>query len=149
MKPLVKRIEHYSTAPALFLSFVILCTLIVPIVIRLPGPNEKLWDRVGWIAWGLFTIEYLVRLTAATERKAFVRSNVTDLVVILSALPTPLVSGNQEALSALRAFRVLVMAFEIGKDIGNLCKARNVPYAIAIVVLAVVTCGVLGYHFEV
>jgi len=101
VKPLVKRIEHYSTAPALFLSFVILCTLIVPIVIRLPGPNEKLWDRVGWIAWGLFTIEYLVRLTAATERKAFVRSNVTDLVVILSALPTPLVSGNQEALLAL------------------------------------------------
>lgn len=148
VKPLVKRIEHFSTAPALVLSFVMLCTLIVPIVVRLPGPNERLYDRIGWIAWALFALEYLTRLAAATNRKAFVRSNITDLVVILAALPTPLVAGNQEAFSALRAFRVLVVAFEIGKDVSNLCKTRNVPYAIAIVVLAVATCGVLGYHFE-
>ena len=148
-KSLVKRIEAYTTAPALVLSFTILCTLIVPLMVDLPPRAEKLFDRIGWIAWALFSLEYGVRLYFARDRRAFVRENLTDLAVILVALPTPLVKPNEAAFSILRSLRVLVMAFEIGKDISHLCKTRNVPYAIAIVVLAVVTCGVLGYHFEV
>ena len=146
---LVKRIEGYTTAPALVLSFTILCTLIVPLMVDLPAASEKMADRIGWIAWLLFSLEYGVRLYFAHDRRAFVRENLTDLAVILIALPTPLVAENDTAFSVLRSLRVLVMAFEIGKDISHLCKTRNVPYAIAIVLLAVVTCGVLGYHFEV
>ena len=146
---MVQRIEAYTTAPALVLSFTILCTLIVPLMVDLPAASEKLFDRIGWIAWLLFSLEYLVRLRFAPDRRRFVRENLTDLAVILIALPTPLAVRDDSALAILRALRVLVMAFEIGKDISHLCKTRNVPYAIAIVLLAVVTCGVLGYHFEV
>jgi voltage-gated potassium channel len=147
-RTLVKRIEGYTTAPALVLSFAILCTLIVPLVVQLPPDREHLIDRIGWGAWLLFTVEYLVRLYVAHDRRAFVRENLTDLVVVLVALPTPLVARDDTALSILRTVRVLVMAFEIGKDISHLCKTRNVPYALAIVILAVITCGILGFHFE-
>jgi voltage-gated potassium channel len=147
-KSLLKRIEHHTTAPALVLSFTILCTLIIPLIVHLPDATGKLVDRIGWGAWLLFTLEYLVRLYVATDRRAFVRENYTDLVMVLAALPTPLVAHNPTAFSSLRALRVLVVAFEIGKDVSHLCRARNVPYALAIVALAVVTCGVLGYDFE-
>jgi voltage-gated potassium channel len=145
---LVKRIEQHTTAPALVLSFTLLCSLIVPLVLHLPLDAAKMADRIGWGAWLLFTVEYSVRLFFADDRRKFVRENLTDLAVVLVALPTPLVAGDEAAFSILRAVRVLVVAFEIGKDISHLCKARNVPYALAIVILAVVTCGVLGYHFE-
>jgi voltage-gated potassium channel len=147
-KSLVKQIEHHTTAPALVLSFAILCTLIIPLVVHLPEPAEKLADRIGWAAWALFTLEYCLRLFVATDRSAFVRENLTDLAMILVALPTPLVAGNETAFSVLRGIRVLIVAFEIGKDVSHLCRTRNVPYALAIVALAVITCGVLGFHFE-
>jgi voltage-gated potassium channel len=145
---LVKRIEHYTTAPALVLSFTMLCALIVPLAVHLPPSIEKIDDRVGWAAWLLFATEYAIRLYAALDRKAFFRENLTDLAVIASVLPIPLVAGNAAAFSFVRACRVFIVAFEIGKDISHLCRARNVPYAIAIVALAIVTCGVLAYHFE-
>ena len=147
-RTLVQRIESHTTAPALVLSFTLLCTLIVPLVLHLADDAAKLADRIGWAAWLLFTLEYAVRLGFADNRKKFFRENLTDLAVVLVALPTPLVAHDEAAFSILRAVRVLVMAFEIGKDISHLCRTRNVPYALAIVVLAVVTCGVLGYHFE-
>jgi voltage-gated potassium channel len=147
-KSLLKQIEHHTTAPALVLSVTMLCSLIIPLAVHLPVAYEKLCDRVGWAAWALFTLEYCVRLYAANDRRAFFRENLTDLAVILAALPTPLVAHDDLAFSILRGLRILIVSFELGKDFSNLCRTRNVPYALAIVVLAVITCGVLGYHFE-
>lgn len=60
-------------------------------------------DDVGWartvnlLVWGIFVVDYGTRLALSTDKKAFVRANVVDLLAILPA----------DQFRALRMLRVL------------------------------------------
>jgi voltage-gated potassium channel len=62
-----------------------------------------LLDDVGWVRvvnlaiWGVFVVDYAIRLALSTDKKAFVKANVVDLLAILPA----------DQFRALRLLRVL------------------------------------------
>ena len=58
-----------------FLALVVVWLLTVP---------DEGWARVANLAiWAVFVVDYAVRLAAANDRRAFVRSNIPDMIAIL------------------------------------------------------------------
>lgn len=78
--PLLARID----APALRWTYEgTMIVLAVAVVALLTRPDEG-WVRVtNLVIWGIFVVDYAVRIWLAEDRRAFVRHNIPDLVAIL------------------------------------------------------------------
>ncbi|HXA31156.1 MAG TPA: ion channel [Acidimicrobiales bacterium] len=73
--------------------------LIIPLVVQLSLPVSEIITSIDYVIWGVFVIEYFVRLYLVPKRWHFVTHHIVDLVVI--AIP-PL-----RPLRALRLLRLL------------------------------------------
>jgi voltage-gated potassium channel len=63
-------------------------------------------EDVGWVrvtnlaVWGVFVVDYVLRLALSTDKKAFVRANIVELLAILPA-------DQFRVLRLLRIFRLV------------------------------------------
>lgn len=63
----------------------VMVVLALLVVALLPLPDRG-WVRVTNLAvWGVFVVDYFVRLGLSTDKRGFVRANVVDLLAILPA----------------------------------------------------------------
>jgi voltage-gated potassium channel len=138
--------KRISAAPTLVLAAAMLGSLVGPLILHLPPDAERTWNAVGWGAFTLFTLEFTTRWYLARRRGKFLKSNALDIAIIVLGAPSLLVHDEGEIF--IRAARAVLLVLEIGKDIRHFSRARNFPYVIAVVSLAVIVCGSLEYHFE-
>jgi voltage-gated potassium channel len=77
----------------------------------------------SWAIWGLFGVDYFVRLSRAEDRRRFVRGNVLDLLVIVLPLLRP-----------MRVVRLLPVLARM-QHAGLSLRARATTYVVAGAVL--------------
>lgn len=86
-----------------------------------------------WAAWAVFAVDYLVRLTVAPDRRAFVRGHLLDLAVI--ALPL---------LRPLRLLRLVVLLEVLHRSAAGGLRGRIAVYVVGatglIVLVAALAC---------
>jgi voltage-gated potassium channel len=92
---MLRELEDWLQTPMIFLSFFWLVLLIVELV----WGSIRLFETFGTIIWVIFIAEFMVRLTLAPGKLAFLRSNW--LTIIALAVP---------AVRLLRAFRLFRVA---------------------------------------
>lgn len=82
-----------------------------------PWPTVCRW--VTWAAWAWFALDYLVRLGLARHRRAFVRSNLLDLAVIVLPLLRP-----------LRLLRLVTLLHALNRHAGQSLRGRVVVFVV-------------------
>lgn len=145
----LERFERQTALPMLVLSLAIVPLLIVPLAFELSDRVESTIVAVDWIIWGVFALEYGIRLYLAPRKGAFVRSNKVDLVVIVLPFLRPLrVVRSARALRLLRAARAatfLGRALDAGREV---LTRHKLHYALLVTALVVVAGAGLVYTFE-
>lgn len=61
----------------------VMIALAIGVVALLPYPDRGAVRTANLTIWGIFLVDYVVRLWLADDRRAFVRGNIPDLVAIL------------------------------------------------------------------
>jgi voltage-gated potassium channel len=96
-------------------------------VLRNPqGHDDQLLEAGLWIVWGIFLIDYLVRLTLATDRVKWFFRHIIDFFV--AVLPV---------LRPLRLLRLLVLFGALQKAIGGAIRGKIIIYTAFSVVLLI------------
>ncbi|MFD3333368.1 potassium channel family protein [Streptomyces sp. NPDC058700] len=86
-----ERWEERTQAPLLVLAVAFGVAYAVPIVAPGAAPwVHRLCTHVEWAVWAAFAVDYLVRLSIAPARWAFVRSHPLDLLAVLLPMVQPL-----------------------------------------------------------
>jgi voltage-gated potassium channel len=96
--------DRFSAAvelPLTILAVAWLPVLVVPLVVRVRPAVADTLDTIDYLVWGLFVVEYLVKLYLVPSRVQFVRSHLLDLLVIAVPVLRPL-----RALRLLRLLRL-------------------------------------------
>lgn len=83
----------------------------------LPADLRRALGLAAWAAWALFVLDYLVRLTLATERGRFFVRNIFCLLVV--ALPL---------LRPLRLLRLVTLLHVLNRHAGGSLRGRVVVY---------------------
>jgi voltage-gated potassium channel len=92
--------------------------------------------RVQWAIWGAFVADYGARLWAADDRRAFVRTNLVDLLAIV---PVDLVRGLR-ALRALRLVRSAVVLWRVLRTARTILSTTH-TWSLLVVAAGLVTVG--------
>lgn len=82
----VERWDRATEVPLLVASLAFFVAFALPIV-WYPAPERvvEVCTTVEWLTWGMFAVDYAVRLSLSRSKRTFVRNNWFDLLVI--ALP--------------------------------------------------------------
>jgi voltage-gated potassium channel len=84
-----------------------------------------LW-LASWLAWSLFVVDYLVRLSLAANRRQWFVNHIFDLLVVALPLMRP-----------LRLLRLVVLVGALQKAIGDAVRGRILVFTISGVVLLI------------
>lgn len=145
----LRRFEEYTAWPMLILSLAILPLLILPLMFDLSPGLESTFFALDWMIWGLFALEYGIRLYLAPAKLQFVRRNLVDLAVVIIPLLRPLrVLQSARAIRLLRAARAAAFLLR-GVDAGRQVLTRHkLHYALLVALFVVVGGGLLVGEFE-
>lgn len=140
----LERFERVTAWPMLILSVAILPLLIIPFTMRLSESTEATLLTIDWLIWGLFALEYGIRLYLAPRKREFLRHNVIDLVVVAVPLLRPLrVARSVRLLRALRAARAAVFVARGLKAARVVLTRHKLHYALVVTLLVVVGSALL------
>lgn len=96
-------------------------------VLRNPqGHDDQLLEAGLWIVWGIFVIDYVVRLTLATDRVKWFFRHIIDFFVAILPVLRP-----------LRLLRLLVLFGALQKAIGGAIRGKIIIYTAFSVVLLI------------
>jgi voltage-gated potassium channel len=106
------RFSEATTLPMLILTVVMVPILIVPLARHdLSSSTRNLFETIDYFIWGVFLVEYLIRVTLAPRRLHFVTHNVADLVVVAVPMLRPLrIVRSARILRVLRLGRLTAVA---------------------------------------
>lgn len=90
----------------------------------LAQPWPEVSRLVAWGTWGLFAVDYVVRLALSRSRRLFVRQNLMDLAVV--ALPL---------LRPLRLLRLITLLSVLNRYAGGSLRGRVAVYVAGSVIL--------------
>lgn len=103
----------------------------------LPAVWRSTFLAITWITWALFLIDYLARLVLAEQRRAFVRHNLLDLVIVAVPLLRP-----------LRLLRLVTLLSVLNRHAGARLRGKVVTYAIGGTLLLVLVGALAGLDAE-
>lgn len=117
-QPRLDRWQRASEWPLTAAALVFLVAYAVPILDPDLDPDSVRTLRVvTWVAWGLFVVDYAVRLSLATSRGRFFVRNIFDLLVV--ALPL---------LRPLRLLRLLTLLHVLNRHVAGSLRGRVATY---------------------
>ena len=142
--PELDRFEARTELAMLVLSIAIIPLLLAPLMFDLSRQAEQMVIALDWLLWGIFAIEYGIRLFLASSRFGFVKANLIDLGIVLLPFLRPLrVARSARALRVLRAARVLIFLGRATKGGRAVLTRHKLHYGVAISV--VVVAGAAGW----
>jgi voltage-gated potassium channel len=121
-----ERWERHTEWPLALVAIVFLAMYSVQVLTRPHGEEEHTLDVAGWIAWSLFVVDYIVRLSLAPDRRQWFVRHLLDLLIVALPLMRP-----------LRLLRLVVLVGALQKAIGDAVRGRILIYTITGVVLLV------------
>jgi voltage-gated potassium channel len=105
-------------------AFLIICS--VHVLFHPHGAQARIVWIASWIVWGLFVIDYFVRLSLATDRRRWFLGHLVDLAIVVLPLMRP-----------LRLLRLVVLIGVLQKAVGNAVRGRILLYTVSAVVLMI------------
>jgi voltage-gated potassium channel len=110
--------------PLLVLAGVMIPTIVIPLIADLPHDIASALDAVDYFIWGVFILEYAVKVVLAPRRWDFVKHDPLDLVIIAVPLLRPL--RLLRAARELRLLRLTRLGAFAGKEATGARRALHV-----------------------
>ena len=144
--------ERFSDAtelPLFILAVVMIPLILVPLVADLPRDVAEAFDAADLVIWGVFLVEYVVKLVLAPMRWQFVKHNPLDLVVVLVPFLRPLrLVRSARALRITRLARLGAFAGEGAEKSRRALHVRGVGYVVAVTLSLVTVLSAVVYDLE-
>ncbi|MEJ5945658.1 potassium channel family protein [Pseudokineococcus basanitobsidens] len=129
-----KRSEWPLTAAAL----VFLVAYAVPVLdTSLPPDVADVVGAAGWVVWGAFLVDYVVRLALSERRWRFVRRHPLDLAVVVLPLLRP-----------LRLLRLVTLISVLNRHAASSLRGRVAVYVAGATTLVVVVAALAALDAE-
>ncbi len=125
-RTLEERWRQRTEWPLAVVAFVFLIIYSVHVLIHPRGDEARIVWIASWIVWGLFVIDYFVRLSLAADRRQWFLAHLVDLAIVVLPLMRP-----------LRMLRLVVLIGALQKAVGNAVRGRILIYTISAVVLMI------------
>jgi voltage-gated potassium channel len=143
------RFERQTAWAMLVLSLAIIPLLVIPLAVDLSPTTETVFFTIDWTIWGIFAVEYGIRLYLAPAKGRFVRSNVIDLVVVVIPFLRPLrVARSTRLLRLMAAARVGALLARGLKAVRVVLVRHNLGYSLLVVTLLTLGAGVAVWAVE-
>lgn len=122
----LQRWERRAEWPLAIIAVVFLAVYSIRVLAETQGKVDTAISVILWVTYAAFVIDYVVRLSMATERGRWFVRHIFDLLII--ALPL---------LRPLRLLRVVVLVVALQKAIGGAIRGRIVVYTVSATVLLI------------
>ncbi len=140
---LLRRIEHTLESPMIFLGFVWLVLL----VIELTWGLTPVLESVSLSIWGLFIIDFIIKLILAPHKLSFLKRNWLTLIsLIIPALRVVRFFRFARVLRSLRGVRLVKIVASLNRgmrSLGASMRRRGIKYLV-LLTLAVLFAGAAG-----
>jgi voltage-gated potassium channel len=126
----LQRWERYAEWPLAAAALVFLGLFSFQVLVQPHGREAHIIWAVDWAIWGLFVLDYVVRLGLASNRRHWFLRHLLDFAIVTLPLLRP-----------LRLLRLLVLIEVLQKAVGNAFRGRIVVYTASGVVLLIYTAS--------
>ena len=144
-----ERLDRYLDLPLALASILLVLIAVVELGGEVAGPWRGRLVLLGWALWGLFLVEFAIKFALAPVKRAYLRRNWLDVLVLL--VPFLRVLRLLRVLRATRAlplFRLLVFGGRGSKGALVLLRRRRLGQLALISVLVVLIGATLGFILE-
>ena len=111
--------EHRAEWPLAAIALIFLAAYSVDVLAQPHGLTAYLVNTATWASWVIFTVDYVVRLYLAPNKRHWVIHHLVDLAIVLLPLLRP-----------LRLVRLLVLVTALQKAVGNAIRGKVIIYTI-------------------
>ena len=133
----LQRWERYAEWPLAAAALLFLVLFSVQVLARPQGSDAYVLWLIGWIVWGLFILDYVVRLYLASNRWHWFLRHLLDFAIVALPLVRP-----------LRLLRLLVLIEVLQRAIGDAFRGRIVVYTVSGVLLLIYTSSLAVFDKE-
>ncbi len=131
------RWERRSEWPLAAAALLFLGLYSVQVLARPQGREGFVLWAVGWIIWGSFILDYIVRFCLASGRWRWFYRHLLDLAIVALPLVRP-----------LRLLRLIVLIEVLQRAVGDAFRGRIVVYTVSGVVLLIYTASLAVFDKE-
>jgi voltage-gated potassium channel len=133
----LQRFERYTEWPLAAAAVIFLVLFSRQVLAEPHGREAHIVWAINWVIWGLFFLDYFVRLYLATDRWHWFSRHLLDFAIITLPLLRP-----------LRLLRMLVLIEVLQKAIGDAFRGRIVVYTASGVLLLIYTSALAVFDKE-
>ncbi|MCW2511556.1 MAG: Ion transporter [Mycobacterium sp.] len=124
--PRLDRWEQRAEWPLAAVAIAFLAVYSTQVLGRPQGAEAQFLWAASWTIWGVFVVDYFVRLALADDRRRWFVRHLLDLAVV--ALPL---------LRPLRLLRLVILVSAMQKAVGNAIRGRIVVYTVGGITLLI------------
>ena len=133
----LQRWERHAEWPLAAAALLFLVLFSRQVLAQPQGPEAHIVWAVNWAIWGLFLVDYVVRLCLADNRWHWFLRHLLDFAIVTLPLLRP-----------LRLLRLLVLIEALQKAIGDAFRGRIVVYTVSGVMLLIYTSSLAVFDKE-
>jgi voltage-gated potassium channel len=133
----LQRWERHSEWPLAAADLIFLVLFSVEVLARPQGREAHVLWVVDWIIWGVFILDYVVRLCLASNRWRWFLHHLLDFAIVALPLVRP-----------LRLLRLLILIELLQRAVGDAFRGRIVVYTVSGVVLLIYTSSLAVFDKE-
>ena len=133
----LQRWERHAEWPLAVAAVLFLVLFSRQVLVQPQGREAHIVWAVDWAIWGLFVVDYVVRLCLADNRWHWFLRHLLDFAIVTLPLLRP-----------LRLLRLLVLIEVLQKAIGDAFRGRIVVYTVSGVVLLIYTSSLAVFDKE-
>ena len=122
----LQRWERHVEWPLAIVALIFLAAYSLQVLAEPQGTADTALIVIMWTTYAAFLVDYLVRLTLATDRSHWFIRHIPDLLIILLPMLRP-----------LRLLRVIVLVVALQRAIGGAIRGRIVVYTVSATVLLI------------
>jgi voltage-gated potassium channel len=142
---LARALERWLEWPLIILAVIWLVLLVVELVHGL----DPFLVRVGEIIWGIFIVDFVVKLLLAPDKSTYLRAQwLTIISLLLPAVRVLRVFRILRAARGLRLVRIIGSMNRGMQSLGRTMRRRGLPYVVALTLVVLVTGAAGMYAFE-
>jgi voltage-gated potassium channel len=133
----LQRWVRHAEWPLAVAAVVFLVLFTRQVLVAPHGREAHLVWAINWAIWGLFFLDYFVRLYLATDRWRWFLRHLVDFAIVTLPLARP-----------LRLLRLLVLIEVLQKAVGDAFRGKIVVYTMSGVVLLIYTASLAVFDKE-
>ena len=144
-----ERLDRYLDVPLALASLALVLLAVIELTGEVSGPWEARLATLGWVLWGLFFVEFVVKFALAPVKRRYLRQHWLDaLIVLLPFLRFLRLVQVLRATRALPAIRLLVFGGRGSQSTLALLRRRRLGQLAIISAMVMLIGAALGFLVE-